>query len=76
MSTTSATFLQHDAGNAFECRAYAEHALYTALLFGDREQGEKVHDLVHEFDVGASSRVIWILENIGEESYKSRDGEV
>lgn len=76
MSTTFATLLQHDAGNAFECRAHAEHALYAALLFGDREEGEKIHDLVHKFYVRAGSWVVWILENIGEESYKSRDRKV
>ena len=76
VSTTFATFLQHDAGNAFECGADAEHALYTALLFGDGEEREEIHNLIHEFHVGAGPRVIWILENVGEESYKSRDREV
>ena len=76
VSTTFATLLQHDAGNSFERRAHAKHALHAALLLGHREEGEKIHNLVHELDIGAGSRVIWILKNVGEESYKSRDREV
>ena len=46
------------------------------MLFGYAEKGEKVYYLIHEFDIRASTSILGVLQDIGEERDKRGHGEV
>ncbi len=70
---------ENDTCDVLKLGTDAEHALDTALFFGDGEEGKEVDYLVHEFDIRASAGVLGVLgvlEDVGEECDECRDGEV
>lgn len=67
---------ENDTSNVLKFCTDTEHTLDTALFFGDGEKGEKVDDLVHEFNIRASAGVLGVLKDVGEEGDKCRDREI
>ena len=46
------------------------------MFLGHAEEREKVDHLVHKFNIGASACILRVLQDVGEESDKSRHREV
>lgn len=57
-------FVENYLGDAFKFTAKSKHTLDTSVRLVGDESRQEVDDHVHQLDVGASPRIIRILQNI------------